>query len=226
LARTVSPTARAPASAAHGGDHLFPLSERRVAQVTGHLPGIMEQRDRILPPSHVAGPRDAAETAVPRTTGSRYVRPMNAPVPSVSIRPYDPADEDAVIDLWLRASRAAHPFLDPAREDERVRKMREVYLVVADNHVAVDTNGDVVGLLGMLDNEIGGLFVRPDAQGRGIGRALVAHAVAERGTVTLEVYELNTRAREFYAANGFTETGRRPDEEAGGHVLIELRREA
>ncbi|MER7011705.1 GNAT family N-acetyltransferase [Saccharopolyspora sp. NPDC000359] len=138
------------------------------------------------------------------------------------IRRYQPADEEAVVDLWSRASKIAHPFIEGEGEGERARKLREVYLVEADNWVAEDS-GRVVGLLGLLDAEIGGLFVAPEAQGRGVGRALVDHAVRLHGEVTLEVFEQNLRARRFYARAGFTEQGRRPDEETG-HTLLALRR--
>ncbi|MFI6996827.1 GNAT family N-acetyltransferase [Nocardia sp. NPDC050175] len=45
---------------------------------------------------------------------------------------------------------------------------------------------------------MGGLFVAPEAQGRGIGRLLVEHAVAMHGDLPLEVYERNTSARAVY----------------------------
>ncbi|KAA5826039.1 GNAT family N-acetyltransferase [Saccharopolyspora hirsuta] len=140
----------------------------------------------------------------------------------VIIRRYRPADEEAVVDLWSRAVKIAHPFIEGEGEGERARKMREVYLVEADNWVA-EASGRVVGLLGLLGAEIGGLFVAPEAQGRGVGRALVEHAVSLHGEVTLEVYEQNLRARRFYELVGFTEQGRRPDEETG-HTMISLRR--
>ncbi|MEV4126187.1 GNAT family N-acetyltransferase [Nocardia sp. NPDC049707] len=139
------------------------------------------------------------------------------------IRPYRPADEDVVVDLWARASRIAHPFVPGEGGGERERKMREIYLVQADNWVAEDANGRVVALLGMLGSEIGGLFVHPDAQGAGIGRVLVEFAAARHDSVTLDVYENNHKARGFYTTMGFAEEGRHPDEDSG-HMLITLRR--
>ncbi|MDH6678092.1 putative acetyltransferase [Rhodococcus sp. LBL1] len=144
--------------------------------------------------------------------------------PNLTIRTYRPSDEEAVIDLWSRASKFAHPFLEGEGEGSRERKMREVYLVQADNWVAESPRG-VIGLLGLIDSEIGGLFVAPEAQGQGIGRALVEHAAAMRGAVTLEVYERNRSARRFYERMGFVEIRRRIDEDTS-HELIELRRES
>ncbi len=139
-----------------------------------------------------------------------------------TIRPYRHDDEEVVVDLWGRASRIAHPFIPGEGTGERERKIREVYLVQADNWVAETRAHGVVGLLGMLGSEIGGLFVDPEVQGIGIGRALVDHALNLHGTVTLEVYERNSAARGFYAHLGFEEIGRRLEEETAA-ALITLR---
>lgn len=82
-----------------------------------------------------------------------------------------------------------------------------------------------MALLGLLDSEIGGLFVAPEAQGTGVGRRLVEHAAALHGSLTLEVYEKNTGARGFYARLGFVEESRRVDEEYD-EVMLRLTRPA
>ncbi|PTR28883.1 putative acetyltransferase [Rhodococcus sp. OK519] len=126
-----------------------------------------------------------------------------------------------MVDLWARAAKGAHPFVEGEGEGSREAKMRAVYLVEADNWVAESSLG-VVGLLGLLGSEIGGLFVAPEAQGRGVGRILVEHATDLLGPVTLDVYERNTSARRFYERMGFVELRRRIDED--GHQLITLER--
>ncbi|MFF3272097.1 GNAT family N-acetyltransferase [Streptomyces chrestomyceticus] len=136
------------------------------------------------------------------------------------IRPYRPADEPAVMDLWSRAVRRAHPFIEGEGTGERARQLREVYLVQADNWVAEDEHdGTVLGLLGLLGSEIGGLFVAPEAQGRGIGAQLLEHAASLHGALTLGVFARNEAARAFYAHLGFTERDRRTDEATGEEVI-------
>lgn len=148
------------------------------------------------------------------------------------IRRYHPSDQDVVTDLWSRAARQAHPFLDGEGTGERARLLREVYLVEGENWVA-ERAGRVIGLLGLPAGgpgdgngaEIGGLFVAPEAQGGGVGRELLEHAAALHGALTLEVFEDNDRARGFSAHLGFEEQGRRTDEETG-RPLIALERAA
>lgn len=60
------------------------------------------------------------------------------------------------------------------------------------------------------------LCVRPGAQGQGVARVMLRHVLAvalaqQAACVTLEVRESNDRARNLYASEGFSETGRRPD---------------
>ncbi|WP_043265160.1 GNAT family N-acetyltransferase [Streptomyces sp. CT34] len=148
------------------------------------------------------------------------------------IRRYRPADQDAVTDLWSRAARQTHPFIEGEGEGERARLLREMYLVRAENWVA-ERQGAVIGLLGPLSAEsgdgggaeVGGLFVAPEAQGCGTGRELLEHAAARHGALSLEVFEENVRARRFFAHLGFTERGRRTDERTG-HPRIALERQA
>jgi len=145
--------------------------------------------------------------------------------PAVSIRPYARSDEDAVIGVWSRSSTLAHPFVEGEGTGRREVEMREIYLVQADNWVAQTQSGEIVGLLGMLGTEIGGLFVDPAAQGHGIGRQLVEHAARLHGDLTVEVYELNQRARQFYAYLDFVPAGQRLEEDTG-LTLLKLRRQA
>ncbi len=126
------------------------------------------------------------------------------------------------MDLWSRASKLAHPFVEGEGEGRRARKMREIYLRDAENWVAED-GGVVVGLLGLPGSEIGGLFVLPEAQGRGIGRVLVEHAVALYGEVRLDVFEANAKARGFYERMGFEERGRRADDDSGHPLVVMVR---
>jgi GNAT superfamily N-acetyltransferase len=67
-----------------------------------------------------------------------------------------------------------------------------------------DEGGSVVGFVGLRDAEITHLYVGPDAQNRGIGSMLLAHAREQRsGPLELWVFQRNAGARRFYERHGF-----------------------
>jgi len=145
----------------------------------------------------------------------------------LQIRPYDPATDQArVLDIWVAASHAGHPFLTEADLAAQRTLVRDVYLEQAETWVAI-VDGRLDGFIGLLDSLIGGLFVDPQARRGGIGRALVQHAAAGTGTLTVEVYAANDAALAFYARLGFTPVGRREvDDEGRPLPLVQMRRPA
>jgi putative acetyltransferase len=147
-------------------------------------------------------------------------RAHGAAAPGPVLRRYAPADRDAALAIWREASRIAHPFIEGEGTGER---LRNIYLPEAETWVA-EEDGEVVGFIGLIGSEIGGLFVAPGRQGGGLGRRLVRHAADIKGALTLEVFERNAAARAFYARLGFVEAGRRDDPETG-HVLVRMSRQ-
>jgi putative acetyltransferase len=145
----------------------------------------------------------------------------------LQIRPYDPATDQArVLDIWLVASRAGHPFLTEADLAAQRTLVRDVYVEPAETWVAI-VDGRLDGFIGLLDSFIGGLFVDPQARRGGIGRALVQHAAAGKGTLTVEVYAANDAALAFSARLGFIPVGRREvDDEGRPLPLVQMRRPA
>ena len=79
--------------------------------------------------------------------------------------------------------------------------------------------GRVVGFIGLLDSEIGGLFVDPEFHGTGIGRALTDHARELKGALEVEVFRKNTIGRRFYDRYGFQPMAESVHEPTGEDVL-------
>jgi GNAT superfamily N-acetyltransferase len=77
----------------------------------------------------------------------------------------------------------------------------------------------VVGYVAVTGNHIENLFIMPDVQGRGVGRALL-DAVLQRvtGPVTLRCLTANGRARSLYERCGFA-VAREEDVHYHGHTL-------
>ena len=85
-------------------------------------------------------------------------------------------------------------------------------------------DGTVKGFMRVHGPEVCKLFVEPVLQGRGIGAALLDHAVSRLGADHLWALEKNTRAIAFYQRHGFRLTEQRRLEEDTEEYLIRLDR--
>ena len=136
-------------------------------------------------------------------------------IPILSIRPYRAETDLAPLSaIWFEASLLAHPFIGEARLSAQRPRIERDYLPRALTFVA-DMANEPVGFVSLLGNFVGALFVRPDMQGKGIGKALLARALREKAPMELEVYTANAAALRFYLAFGFTELSRRPVDDEG-----------
>lgn len=134
------------------------------------------------------------------------------------IRPYLDSDLESLQDVWYRASKVGHPFLDePFLALERGR-IEDVYMPMSETWVYLESQ-TVAGFISLMDNEVGALFVDPDCQGKGIGRALMDHAHSLRATLELDVFKANKIGRRFYDRYGFELIEERVHEETGYPML-------
>lgn len=109
---------------------------------------------------------------------------------------------DAVLDIWLTASIKAHDFIDSSFWESQVENMRKVYIPASETHVYMQ-NARAIGFYALSGNTLAALFVAPECQGRGVGKALLAHAKTQREALTLSVYKENGASCQFYLAHGF-----------------------
>ncbi|MBF9051662.1 GNAT family N-acetyltransferase [Roseobacter sp. HKCCD9010] len=134
------------------------------------------------------------------------------------IRPYSPADKQAVMSIWRDTSAVAHPFLSSEFMSEAENLIRDTLLDMAEIWVA-EQDGTPVGFVALIGHEVGGLFLRPEHHGHGIGQALMDRAVQRKGGLELDVFRENTKARQFYTRYGLTEGAERFDDASGQYVL-------
>ena len=130
------------------------------------------------------------------------------------IRPYTDRDLSEVLDVWYRASLIAHSFLSEDFFETERRQIAEHWLPMADT-IVFETDGRVRGFLSLIGNEVGAIFVDPDYQGRGIGRALMDLARDSRPLLELDVFEANAIGSRFYDAYGFEFVDRHLNEATG-----------
>ena len=125
------------------------------------------------------------------------------------IRRATPADQDRLFDVWLRSAVATHAFVSDA-DIEAFKPLVRDYLASNETEfwVLCDSDGSIMGFMGIAGPTMESLFLAPEFHRRGGGRRLVEHARAMRGELTVEVNEQNTAAVEFYEACGFVVEGR------------------
>jgi ribosomal protein S18 acetylase RimI-like enzyme len=154
------------------------------------------------------------------------------------IRPALPDDANAIarvhVETWQSAYRGlvADSILDALEVERRAtswrimieRKAASTGIFVAEEGGAIvglcscgRSRKDDSGLIG----EVYAIYVRPDAAGSGVGRALLLEAernmtVNGFAGATLQVLEANAMARGFYEHMGWRDTGEREDRLARG----------
>ncbi|EMF0717140.1 N-acetyltransferase [Citrobacter sp. Marseille-Q6884] len=108
-----------------------------------------------------------------------------------------------ILALWMESTIYAHPFIEERywRESESI--VRDVYLPAAQTWVW-EEKGVLKGFASVMDTQfLGALFVEPGAIRRGIGKALVQYVQQRFSLLSLEVYQKNQSAVNFYHALGF-----------------------
>lgn len=124
----------------------------------------------------------------------RYINKM--------IRKFKNTDIDQVINIWLKASIAAHDFIDKSFWQSKINDMKYVYLPAAETYI-YEENNIIKGFLSLQKNILAALFVSPDFQGAGIGTELIKKAQSIRNNLNLTVYKENIKSIAFYKKNGF-----------------------
>ncbi|GEM_PF-3487450 len=111
----------------------------------------------------------------------------------------------------IRAWGKATPWMVPLDDLEPMAASWQEMLESETAWVAEST-GHVVGFCVREDDNITGLYVAPDVQRCGIGKALLDLAKIDRDWITVWVYEKNAAAWVFYRREGLVEIGREKDE--------------
>lgn len=130
------------------------------------------------------------------------------------IRNYREIDLDKMVEIWYNASVIAHSFIPDSFWGSQKKEMKEKYFPLAENFV-FEKEGQVLGFISLVGNKVCALFVSPEAQGRGTGKALLKYAKALKGKLSLKVYKENEKTLQFYRNCGFIITEEGIDEYTG-----------
>jgi GNAT superfamily N-acetyltransferase len=124
-----------------------------------------------------------------------------------AIRPAVEDDAEAIADVFI-AARERMTYLPPDGGGARPYFV-EIATKTMEFWVAEDEDGRVVAIAGLDPDMLEHLYVHPDAQGQGLGSALLDKAKERRPDgFTFWVFQKNTGACRFYERHGCVEVRR------------------
>ena len=119
------------------------------------------------------------------------------------IRKFRKDDLNIIMQIWLDTNIQAHNFILKDYWTDNYDMVKEMLpqaeLYVYEN----DETNQIDGFVGLMDDYVAGIFVRKDVQSKGIGKQLLDYVKAIKLSLSLSVYEKNTRAIHFYQRESF-----------------------
>lgn len=104
--------------------------------------------------------------------------------------------------VWESSVRAAHFFLN----EEDISSLKN-YVPLAIKNVPIllvaETNGKLIGFMGIVDNKLEMLFIAAAKRGQEIGKQMVLYGFDKYSVNEVAVNEQNPLARKFYERMGF-----------------------
>lgn len=139
------------------------------------------------------------------------------------IRKFKKEDLDKILNIWLEVNIDAHNFISEQYWSNNYDMVKEI-LPQADVFVYEEEN-KIKGFVGIMDNYIAGIFVLKNMQSKGIGKKLLEYIKNKKTELSLNVYEKNNRAIEFYKKEKFEIVSKKIDENTNEiEVLMKWKR--
>ncbi len=121
----------------------------------------------------------------------------------------DGAAIEEIAQIWLASNLSAHAFIPAEYWQRNYSAVKEM---LPQAHLFAYYQEDkIVGFLGLMEQNIAGIFVQAGYQHQGIGKTLLAEAKKQQARLTLSVYAKNEKALQFYQKQGFVCSGSQVD---------------
>lgn len=129
-------------------------------------------------------------------------------------------DINRVMEIWLTASIKSHGFISDKYWQNKLPSVQAQIQSQA-NTIVWEEKGKIVGFISLIDkSHIGGLYVDPLLQNRGIGSALILTMQQVWPILSVRVYAKNLRAVGFYRRHGFKIIMSEIDSNTGEEILL------
>jgi N-acetylglutamate synthase-like GNAT family acetyltransferase len=136
------------------------------------------------------------------------------PEPSVSIRNAADSDTGAVMQIWLQANIAAHPFLNALHWHNRYDAARQI--VRTSQTFVYENRGEMHGFISLSsENEIIAVCVEPRKQHKGVGIHLLDHAKQTFPCLSIKCFKQNELTVKFLINRGFVPVTEKKDATTG-----------
>jgi len=117
-------------------------------------------------------------------------------------------DYAELMEVWESSVRATHHFLNASDIQAYKSLISNKYLNQLQLFGVKSDELQLLGFIGISDQQIRLLFISPAKRGMGIGCALVNYVYQHLGIKEVDVNEQNTQAYDFYRYLGFVVTDR------------------
>ena len=121
------------------------------------------------------------------------------------IRQFEKKDTERVMQIWLEGNLEIHDFIPGDYWKSNYSLVQEQLLEA--NVYVYEQDGKIQGFAGMTGDYLAGIFVDKAYRSRGIGKSLLEHVKAIYPAFSLNVYQQNRRAVNFYLREGLSVTG-------------------
>ncbi len=116
------------------------------------------------------------------------------------IRKMKDSELEKISQIWLDSNLEAHNFIDKNFWLDNYSMVKEQFKTA---EIYVDAESEVKGFVGLQDDYIAGIFVEKSYRNQGIGKKLINFLKKNHQELSLDVYDKNIRAKQFYEKNGF-----------------------
>ena len=127
------------------------------------------------------------------------------------IRKAKQTELSSVMQIWLDGNIEGRPFIPIEYWQKNAETIRQI-LMTADIYVyETEEDHKVVGVIGLTDHFIQGLFVHRNYRNAGVGKELLNYVKLHLPYLVLHVYQKNKTGQDFYLQEGFSITKEQVD---------------